>query len=65
MTLYVLTLVLDLIDGWDMCVRLKQNGLIAKQTHENIIRLSPPLVINEDETDEAVDIIVKSFEELS
>lgn len=53
---------LDLIDGWVMCLRLKENGLIAKQTHENIIRLSPPLTINEDEVHEAVDIIVKSFE---
>lgn len=55
----------DLIDGWEICLRLKENGLIAKQTHENIIRLSPPLVINEDEVAEAVDIIVKSFEEIA
>lgn len=48
-----------------MCLRLKENGLIAKQTHENIIRLSPPLTINEDEIHEAIDIIVKSFEELA
>lgn len=46
-------------------MRLKENGLIAKQTHENIIRLSPPLVINEDEIEEAVNIIVKSFEDVA
>jgi len=47
--------------GWDICIRLKENGLLAKQTHDHIIRFAPPLVINEAEMDEAFSIIEKTF----
>ncbi|KAG9267541.1 ornithine aminotransferase, mitochondrial [Astyanax mexicanus] len=36
-------------DAWRVCLRLRDNGLLAKPTHGDIIRLAPPLVINEDE----------------
>lgn len=49
--------------AWDVCLRLKDNGLIAKPTHENIIRFTPPLVISESELREAIKIITKTFKE--
>ncbi len=47
--------------AWDVCVKMKENGLLAKPTHEHIIRFAPPLVINEQQIFEAVDIIKKSL----
>ncbi|MBS2097665.1 ornithine--oxo-acid transaminase [Carboxylicivirga linearis] len=43
--------------AWDVCVAMKENGLIAKPTHEHIIRFAPPLVINEEQLREAIAII--------
>ena len=43
--------------AWDVCLALKENGLLAKPTHEHIIRFAPPLVITEDQIMEAVEII--------
>jgi ornithine--oxo-acid transaminase len=43
--------------AWDVCVALKENGLLAKPTHEHIIRFAPPLVITEEQVMECVDII--------
>lgn len=51
----------DFAEAWNICLKLKENGLIAKHTHDDIIRLTPPLIINEAEIQEAVDIIVKSI----
>lgn len=45
--------------AWDVCVALKENGLLAKPTHGDIIRFAPPLVINEEEIMWAVDTIRK------
>ena len=45
----------------DICMRMIENGVLAKPTHGHIIRLSPPLVINEDQILECVDIIDRSF----
>ncbi len=53
------------IKAWDVCVKMKENGLIAKPTHEHIIRFAPPLVINEEQLMEAVGIIRKTLEELA
>ncbi len=50
--------------AWDVCLAMKNNGLIAKPTHEHIIRFTPPLVINEQQILEAVGIIKKTFDEL-
>lgn len=45
--------------AWNLCVAFAQNGLLAKPTHGNIIRLAPPLVITEDQVHECCDIIEK------
>ena len=51
----------DSSTAWDICISMKNNGLIAKPTHGNIIRFAPPLVINEDEINISCDIIEKSI----
>lgn len=43
--------------AWNICVKLAENGLLAKPTHGNIIRFSPPLVMTEDQIHECCDII--------
>jgi len=43
--------------AWDVCVEFKENGLLAKPTHGNIIRFAPPLVITKEEIDFAIDTI--------
>jgi len=47
--------------AWDVCLKMAENGLLAKPTHEHIIRFAPPLVINEQQVHEAVEIIRKSI----
>lgn len=47
--------------AWNICVALKDNGLIAKPTHGNIIRFAPPLIMTEDEIHECCDIIEKTI----
>lgn len=47
--------------AWDICVKMMENGLLAKPTHGNIIRFAPPLVIKEEELMDAVEIIKKSI----
>lgn len=49
--------------AWDLCMAMKENGLIAKPTHGNIIRFAPPLVITEKELFECVAIIEKTIKE--
>lgn len=49
--------------AWNICVRLKENGLLAKPTHGNIIRFAPPLVINEEQLMECISIIESTFAE--
>ena len=49
--------------AWDICMKLKENGLLAKPTHGNIIRFAPPLVMNEEQLRECVDIITKTLKE--
>lgn len=48
--------------AWDLCVELMNNGLLAKPTHGNIIRFAPPLIMTEEELNEALAIIRKTFE---
>lgn len=50
--------------AWNLCIKFAENGLLAKPTHGNIIRLAPPLVINESQIIEAVQIIEKSLHAL-
>jgi len=47
--------------AWDVCLKMADNGLLAKPTHDHIIRFAPPLVITEEELMQAVEIIKKSI----
>lgn len=47
--------------AWDICLKLAENGLLAKPTHTNIIRFAPPLVITEAQLKECIDIIKKTI----
>lgn len=47
--------------AWNICLKLKENGLLAKPTHGNIIRLAPPLVITEEQLIDCVKIIEKTI----
>lgn len=48
--------------AWELCLQLKENGLLAKPTHGDMIRFAPPLLINEEQLNECVEIIGKSLE---
>ncbi|KAJ4435860.1 hypothetical protein ANN_18480 [Periplaneta americana] len=47
-------------DAWNVCLKLKENGLLAKPTHGDIIRLAPPLVLTEEQLHESIHIIKES-----
>ena len=49
--------------AWNLCLALKENGLLAKPTHGNIIRFAPPLVMTREELLDCVGIIEKSITE--
>jgi ornithine--oxo-acid transaminase len=51
--------------AWDVCVALKENGMLAKPTHGDIIRFAPPLVITKDEIDFALSIIRKVLKDFN
>ncbi len=51
--------------AWDICMKLKNNGLLAKPTHGNIIRFAPPLVMNEEELRDCISIIKKTLNEFN
>jgi ornithine--oxo-acid transaminase len=46
--------------AWDICLKLAENGLLAKPTHTNIIRFAPPLVITKEQIEECVEIIKRT-----
>ncbi|GAO30565.1 ornithine--oxo-acid transaminase [Geofilum rubicundum] len=48
--------------AWDVCLALKENGLLAKPTHGDIIRFTPPLVITEEQMKDALKIIQETFD---
>ena len=48
-------------DAWDVCLRLRDNGLLAKPTHGDIIRFAPPLVITKDQLMDCISIIKKTI----
>jgi ornithine--oxo-acid transaminase len=50
----------DGISAWEVCMALKENGLLAKPTHGDIIRFAPPLVMNEEQLMECVEIIKRT-----
>jgi ornithine--oxo-acid transaminase len=47
----------DSATAWNICISLKENGLLAKPTHGNIIRFAPPLVMTEEQLHSCCDII--------
>jgi len=49
--------------AWDVCIALKDAGVIAKPTHEHIIRFTPPLIITEQQMREAINIIKNTFKQ--
>lgn len=51
-------------EAWDVCMKMAENGLLAKPTHGHIIRFAPPLIIKEDELKVAIDIIARSIKSL-
>ena len=46
--------------AWNLCLKLKENGLLAKPTHGNIIRFAPPLIMTEDQLQDCIDIISRT-----
>lgn len=51
--------------AWDVCLALAKNGVLAKPTHDDIIRFAPPLVLTESEMDEAIKIIEGTFKQFA
>lgn len=49
-------------EAWDVCVKMKEMGLLAKPTHQHIIRFAPPLIITEEQMREALIIIQKAIQ---
>lgn len=49
--------------AWNICLKLRDNGLLAKPTHGNIIRFAPPLVMNKEQLDDCITIIIKTLKE--
>jgi len=49
--------------AWDLCLVMKENGILAKPTHEHTIRFTPPLIITETQMREAIGLIQKSMKE--
>ena len=50
-------------EAWDVCLAMKENGVLAKPTHGHIIRFAPPLVITEDQLRDAISLIKKSIKQ--
>jgi ornithine--oxo-acid transaminase len=48
-------------EAWDVCEKMKELGVLAKPTHQHIIRFAPPLVISEEELREAIELIKKAI----
>ena len=49
--------------AWKICLKLKENGLLAKPTHGNVIRFAPPLTITKKQMDDAINIIITSIKD--
>lgn len=47
--------------AWDVCIEMKEHGVLAKPTHGNIIRFAPPLIITEEQLREGIELIKKAF----
>mgnify|MGYP000669090053 CR=1 FL=1 len=53
----------DSSTAWEICLKLRDNGLLAKPTHGNIIRFAPPLVMNEEQLLDCVKIITTTIQQ--
>ncbi len=49
--------------AWNICLKMAEKGLLAKPTHGNIIRFAPPLIINEDQLNNCIEIIILSLKD--
>lgn len=49
------------VTAWDVCLKLAENGLLAKPTHGDIIRFAPPLIINEEQLNACIEIIAQTI----
>ena len=47
--------------AWDICLKFRENGLLVKPTHGNIIRFAPPLIISKSQLDDCISIIIKTL----
>jgi ornithine--oxo-acid transaminase len=47
--------------AWELCVKMKDNGLLAKPTHGNIIRFAPPLTISKQQLEDCINIIIDTI----
>ncbi|MEN6444593.1 MAG: ornithine--oxo-acid transaminase [Candidatus Cloacimonas sp.] len=52
-------------EAWDVCLKLKEKGLLCKPTHRHIIRLAPPLVITKEQLNECIQILKTVFDEMN
>ncbi len=48
-------------EAWDVCLKMAENGLLAKPTHGDIIRFAPPLIITKDQLSQCIEIIKESI----
>ena len=48
-------------NAWDVCLKLRDAGLLAKPTHGDIVRLTPPICISDEELDEAIHILTTTI----
>ena len=55
----------DSSTAWDICIKLRDNGLLAKPTHGNIIRFAPPLVMTEEELRDCIGIIKNTISDFN
>jgi ornithine--oxo-acid transaminase len=51
----------DGVSAWEVCLKLRDNGLLTKPTHGDTIRLAPPLVLTDEQCMEAADVIKKTI----
>lgn len=51
----------DGVDAWKMCLKFRDNGILAKNTHGQVIRVAPPLIITEEQMLECIDIFKKTL----
>jgi ornithine--oxo-acid transaminase len=50
-------------DAWNFSLKLLNNGMIAKPTHDNIIRFAPPLVVTDSQTDEMIEVVKRTWKQ--